>query len=159
MAGDALNFIEIFSSEDDRSPLKPSSIVKTEKDEKNMEDLDCIILDFDPFEDIDLSKKLSIEDKPSTEDLSVIFERGLVACRDYPHSRHLCAKFPFDKTPHESYCEQCYCYVCDAPAPCKDWKGIEQEHCHASEHYQKWKLLRTERKNLAAPTVPRWPSF
>ncbi|RWR87407.1 hypothetical protein CKAN_01634800 [Cinnamomum micranthum f. kanehirae] len=106
MAGDALNFIEIFSSEDDRSPLKPSSIVKIEKDEKNMEDLDCIILDFDPFENIDLSKKLSIEDKPSADDISIIFERGRVACRDYPHSRHLCAKFPFDKTPHESFCEQ-----------------------------------------------------
>lgn len=78
MAGDALNFIEIFSSDDDRSPLKPSSIVKTEKDEKNMEDLDCVILDFDPFENIDLSKKLSIEDKPSAEDISIIFERGRV---------------------------------------------------------------------------------
>lgn len=28
-----------------------------------------------------------------------------MACRDYPHSRHLCLKFPFHTTPHESYCE------------------------------------------------------
>lgn len=78
MAGDALNIIEISSSDDDSSPPKPSSIVKTEKDEKNVEDLDCIILDFDPFEDIDVSKKLSIEDKPSAEDISIISERGRV---------------------------------------------------------------------------------
>ena len=29
-----------------------------------------------------------------------------MACRDYPHSRHLCAKNRFESTPHESYCEQ-----------------------------------------------------
>lgn len=28
-----------------------------------------------------------------------------VACRDYPHSRHLCLKFPFNKTSHESHCD------------------------------------------------------
>ncbi|URD95143.1 hypothetical protein MUK42_30046 [Musa troglodytarum] len=26
-----------------------------------------------------------------------------VACRDYPHSRHLCAKYPFSKTPTSSH--------------------------------------------------------
>lgn len=28
-----------------------------------------------------------------------------VACRDYPHPRHLCAKFPFSSTQHESRCD------------------------------------------------------
>lgn len=29
-----------------------------------------------------------------------------IALRDYPHSRHLCLKFPFKTTPSESYCEK-----------------------------------------------------
>jgi hypothetical protein len=29
-----------------------------------------------------------------------------VACRDYPHARYLCVKFPFKSTSHEKYCEQ-----------------------------------------------------
>lgn len=43
------------SLDNDGSPLKPSGIVKTETDEKKVDDLDGIILDFDPFEYIDLS--------------------------------------------------------------------------------------------------------
>jgi hypothetical protein len=29
-----------------------------------------------------------------------------VACRDFPHARHACAKYPFASTPHHSHCEQ-----------------------------------------------------
>lgn len=28
-----------------------------------------------------------------------------LACRDYPHPRHLCANFPFSSSLHEKYCE------------------------------------------------------
>lgn len=35
--------------------------------------------------------------------LSYFFQ---IACRDYPHPRHLCAKFPFGSTPHERHCDQ-----------------------------------------------------
>ncbi|KAF8412808.1 hypothetical protein HHK36_000778 [Tetracentron sinense] len=110
--------IEIWSSSD----MKKNAL-----DMKVVEDEDCFILDFDPFESIDLSKKLNIsmDDDNDASDLSVIAERGQVACRDYPHSRHLCVKFPFNRTSHESYCEQCYCYVCDSIAPCKYWTGSE----------------------------------
>ncbi|KAJ4957587.1 hypothetical protein NE237_024698 [Protea cynaroides] len=105
---------------------------------------DCFILEFNPFESV-LSKKLSQNDRRTDndeQDLSVIAERGQVACRDYPHSRHLCVKFPFNKTPHESYCEQCYCYVCDSPAPCNSWTQPEQGHCHATDQVVMWKILR-----------------
>ncbi|KAE9587278.1 hypothetical protein Lalb_Chr23g0271971 [Lupinus albus] len=50
-----------------------------------------------------------------------------VACRDFPHSRHLCSKFPFKTTPHVRHCEMCYCYVCDTSAPCMYWTL----HCNA----------------------------
>lgn len=37
----------------------------------------------------------------------IFFFFGLqVACRDYPHARHLCAKYPFSSTPHERHCDQ-----------------------------------------------------
>ncbi|XP_042474995.1 uncharacterized protein LOC122057066 isoform X2 [Macadamia integrifolia] len=74
-----------------------------------------------------------------------------VACRDYPHSRHLCAKYPFNKTPHEDYCEQCFCYVCDTIAPCKSWKKPGGGHCDATEHEELWKYLRRQNKPVPPP--------
>uniref|UniRef100_A0ACD5TM82 Uncharacterized protein n=1 Tax=Avena sativa TaxID=4498 RepID=A0ACD5TM82_AVESA len=66
-----------------------------------------------------------------------------VACRDFPHARYACAKFPFASTAHESYCEQCYCYVCDIAAPCKTWKGhTNYGHCHASDKDKFWMTMR-----------------
>uniref|UniRef100_A0A0E0MB26 Uncharacterized protein n=1 Tax=Oryza punctata TaxID=4537 RepID=A0A0E0MB26_ORYPU len=57
----------------------------------------------------------------------------VVALRDFPHPRHLCAKFPFDKTSHESRCRKCYCSVCEVPvSSCLNWKGTEG-HCHATK--------------------------
>ncbi|KAL4369600.1 hypothetical protein GQ457_05G018780 [Hibiscus cannabinus] len=47
-----------------------------------------------------------------------------VACRDYPHSRHLCLQFSFNTTLHDGYCDLCYCYVCDSAAPCEAWKFV-----------------------------------
>ncbi|XP_042502326.1 uncharacterized protein LOC122079708 isoform X2 [Macadamia integrifolia] len=113
---------------------------------------DCFILEFNPFETIDPSEKLSQNNHLTASDerdLSVIAERGQVACRDYPHSRHHCVKFPFDKTSHESYCERCYCYICDVIAPCNFWIQPERGHCHATEEGLFWRIVRTE-KDFAA---------
>lgn len=67
-----------------------------------------------------------------------------VACRDYPHPRHLCVKFPFNSTPHESYCDKCHCYVCESVAPCVHWGNgvLGIDHCHASEKFAFWKAQR-----------------
>ncbi|XP_028806607.1 uncharacterized protein LOC114761416 [Neltuma alba] len=127
----SIEIISLSSSEEDDSPIRPIFCLKRRDDIKRVEESeDCFILEFDPFESVDLSK-LALEKKnPPDEDvsdLSIIAEKGEVACRDYPHSRHLCLKFPFSTKPHESYCEMCYCYVCDSAAPCKYWNS----HCHA----------------------------
>ncbi|KAM1345880.1 hypothetical protein FF1_035207 [Malus domestica] len=53
-------------------------------------------------------------------------------------------KFLFKTTPHESYCEMCYCYVCDSPAPCGFWKPTR---CHTSEHIGDWKSRRKLRNS------------
>ncbi|XP_055813079.1 uncharacterized protein LOC129882695 isoform X2 [Solanum dulcamara] len=87
--------------------------------------------------------------------------RGLhngIACRDYPHSRHLCAKFPFGSTPHERHCDQCHCYVCDTLAPCVYWRtGISSTaaHCHATDKDKFWKAQRqsTRKSDKALPVV------
>ncbi|CAN6565481.1 unnamed protein product [Malus baccata var. baccata] len=110
------------AEDEDGSPIRHIVCVKNKVDVKRFEDVeDCFILDFDPFEP--------------------------VACRDYPHSRHLCLKFPFETTPHESYCELCYCYVCDSAAPCMLWK---LSHCHAAAHIGDWKCKRMLMKQQAA---------
>ncbi|XP_037493092.1 uncharacterized protein LOC105640806 isoform X2 [Jatropha curcas] len=84
------------------SPLRPIFCLKRKVDMKPFDEIyDCFILDFDPGEPLHSISNLSL----STDDeLSIVAERGQVACRDYPHPRHLCLKYPFEKTPHENYC-------------------------------------------------------
>ncbi|KAL7003758.1 hypothetical protein U1Q18_004903 [Sarracenia purpurea var. burkii] len=131
------------SPENRESPLRSVLCLKTDANMREIEEIeDCFILDFDPNDSLDLSK-LSIPDdlnSPGAPDISVLAEKGQVACRDYPHSRHLCLKNPFGRTPHESYCQLCFCYVCDESAPCKYWFGVTG-HCHAIDD-QVWKTLR-----------------
>ncbi|XP_042983716.1 uncharacterized protein LOC122313067 isoform X2 [Carya illinoinensis] len=148
------------SAEGDETPMRSTLCLnsKSSVDIKSIEEVeDCFILDFDPFESIELTK-LSVNINPSdafaasdgTSDLCVIAEKGQVACRDYPHSRHLCVNFPFDTTPHENYCKMCFCYVCDAAAPCKYWTDLKLAHCNASEHVGDWTHQRKLRKQTSA---------
>ncbi|KAJ0970811.1 hypothetical protein J5N97_018770 [Dioscorea zingiberensis] len=67
----------------------------------------------------------------ASDEVALVAEKGDVALRDYPHPRHLCGNYPFNKSPHESYCSKCFCYVCQSAAPCKKWRGING-HCHVS---------------------------
>ncbi|KAJ4835649.1 hypothetical protein Tsubulata_015326 [Turnera subulata] len=139
------------SSSPDDTPLRPIFVLK-----RNMDDLsqfdeseDCFILDFDPFDSIQGIGDLSVSaDSPpgNEEDISLVAEKGQVACRDYPHSRHLCVKYPFGTTDHEQHCKLCYCYVCDTAAPCKYWENGKSGHCNASGDKAEWKLLRQSRR-------------
>nr|CAB3500077.1 unnamed protein product [Digitaria exilis] len=104
--------------------------------QKRRLDEDCQILSEDP-----LSATTEVTPSPATaanDEISVVAERGKVACRDYPHPRSDCAKNPFGSTPHERHCDKCFCYVCDVAAPCVSWKG----HCHASDKDKIWKSMR-----------------
>ncbi|CAH1446609.1 unnamed protein product [Lactuca virosa] len=132
--------------DDDDTPLRPIFCLKRKSAIKEFDDKeDCFILDFNPEEDsVDLSKKdveNGHQNNPhDSPDVSLIHEKGQVACRDYPHSRHLCVKHPFTKTPHESCCKLCYCFVCDVPAPCMYWTG-SNGHCHAIDN-EGWKSMK-----------------
>ncbi|CAM8898973.1 unnamed protein product [Rhodiola kirilowii] len=107
------------------------------------DDDDCVILDGDP------DKMVSVEENQDdgSDELVVVGEKGQIACRDYPHARHLCVKYPFSSTVHNFHCEQCHCYVCDVIAPCNLWgTGMsDMDHCHATDKHEVWK---TERKNF-----------
>jgi hypothetical protein len=48
---------------------------------------------------------------------------------------------------------QCYCFVCDAPAPCNYWgKGLStDDHCHGTDKEMRWKVLREEFKHGRLP--------
>ncbi|KAF4398857.1 hypothetical protein CsatB_002318 [Cannabis sativa] len=144
-------FVKTTLEGDTVTPIKQILCLKNPYDVKRFEETEeCFILDYDPSNDISnlsVSRKADGDDGGGGDsaDLTVLAEKGKVACRDYPHSRHLCLKYPFDQTSHESYCELCYCYVCDKPAPCSSWTEPKPAHCHASEQ-EEWKFQRRVRK-------------
>lgn len=120
----------------------------------NDDDDDCVVLEEDPDKPVEVENDRGDDD---SDDLLVVSEKGQVACRDYPHPRHLCAKFPFGSTPHERHCDQCHCYVCDTLAPCVYWRtGISSvAHCHATDKEKFWKAQRqsTRKSDKALPLV------
>ncbi|XP_051141690.1 uncharacterized protein LOC127258758 isoform X3 [Andrographis paniculata] len=111
------------------------------------DDDDCVVLDADPDLDLDPANGKVGNDEnggndegDDSDDVEIVGEKGEVACRDFPHARHLCAKFPFASTPHEVHCIQCHCYVCDSLAPCSHWgTGVSTfNHCHANDKEDYW---------------------
>uniref|UniRef100_A0ACD5TTS6 Uncharacterized protein n=1 Tax=Avena sativa TaxID=4498 RepID=A0ACD5TTS6_AVESA len=132
---------------------KKSTIAAADDDD----DDDCVILDGDPDNKPPVVavkvEQIPGEKDGSEEELQVLGEKGEVACRDFPHPRHLCAKFPFGTGSHANHCTMCHCYVCDSPAPCPRWgKGtLPSDHCHATDKDEKWSKKRQllKRKGLA----------
>lgn len=114
-------------------------------------DDDCLVLDGDPDKPVDFVD----DDGNGADDLLIVGEKGQLACRDYPHSRHLCAKFPFSSTPHDKHCDLCHCYVCDSRAPCIYWgTGVSStDHCHSTDKEEMWRIKRKcfKQGNIAAP--------
>ncbi|XP_022844539.1 uncharacterized protein LOC111367738 isoform X2 [Olea europaea var. sylvestris] len=95
-------------SQKNGTPLRSIVCVRNREHIKNFEKTEeCFILEFDPNDAFDISKISASENTESgySPDLHVLAEKGQVACRDYPHSRHNCVKYSFEKTPHISYCE------------------------------------------------------
>ncbi|CAO2821385.1 unnamed protein product [Amaranthus hypochondriacus] len=131
--------------------LRSIVCVKNVDDMKKVEQVeDCFILEFDPDQPSMLSN-LSLSDNNS-DDVSILAEKGKVACRDYPHSRHLCVIHPFKTTTHEIHCKMCYCYVCKNPAPCEKWTEGDPclRHCDATDDCPTLRLEKTEQHDLIA---------
>ncbi|KDP26450.1 hypothetical protein JCGZ_17608 [Jatropha curcas] len=135
------------------NPPKPKSKSNSSlKPVKDFEDDDCVVLDDNP------DKRVDVVDEPDSDgdEVLVVGQKGQIACRDYPHPRHLCVKFPFGSTPHQRHCDLCHCYVCDSLAPCVHWgTGVSSiDHCHATDKVEIWKSQRENfrlGKNAALP--------
>ncbi|XP_019416553.1 PREDICTED: uncharacterized protein LOC109327836 [Lupinus angustifolius] len=143
-------------SPEPESPIRAIVCLKQIGDMKRFEDTeDCFILGFDPTEAVVTSKLSLDKNQPLSDDVAIIYEKGQVACRDFPHSRHLCSKFPFKTTPHEIHCKMCYCYVCEKVAPCSYWTLAQ--HCNA-ENVDYWKNQRKiVRKQIPLAAATRCP--
>ncbi|KAJ8747228.1 hypothetical protein K2173_017300 [Erythroxylum novogranatense] len=113
-----------------KSKSKSSILVEVNADD------DCVVLDGDP----DIPVPIVKDADNDGDDILVVGQKGQIACRDYPHSRHLCAKFPFNSTPHERHC------ILDSRAPCVHWgTGVSRiDHCHATDKHEIWKLQQEE---------------
>ncbi|XP_042440069.1 uncharacterized protein LOC122025338 [Zingiber officinale] len=111
------------------------------------DDDDCLVLESDP------DKPVLVESDQGRggDDLLIVAEKGQLACRDYPHPRHLCANFPFISSLHEKYCKLCHCYVCDSPAPCNYWANgdLTTDHCNSTDKEPSWRALRQSFKLVA----------
>lgn len=147
---DELTVIENFTcSEKNNRPKRAKSFGTQFEDLEN----DCLVLEGDPEKGVS-DPRAKVDE---SEDLIVTAEKGEVACRDFPHPRHLCVKFPFKNTPHEKFCEKCHCYVCDKPAPCLFWgkENPDKDHCHSSDKEEKWKRQRNFCKMRDCKEPPR----
>ncbi|CAL9108910.1 unnamed protein product [Musa textilis] len=118
------------------------------------DDDDCLVLDSDPDKLIPVVDGKGSGGGDGGDDLLIVAEKGQLACRDYPHPRHLCGNFPFNSSPHEEYCDLCHCYVCDSPAPCYYWGNgnSSSNHCHSTDKEGRWKSMRQsfKQKNMVA---------
>ncbi|KAM1349953.1 hypothetical protein PS2_003955 [Malus domestica] len=138
-----LESVDKVTDDDDSDDVVLISEVNSKPSQKSSkrtvadDDDDCVVLDGDPDKPVSV-----VEDSGSgSDELLVVGETGQVACRDYPHPRHLCAKFPFKTTRPENHCKLCHCYVCDSPAPCVHWTF---NHCYATDEeelYRKWRKI------------------
>ncbi|XVE78009.1 hypothetical protein DITRI_Ditri13aG0109800 [Diplodiscus trichospermus] len=65
------------------------------------DDDDCVVLEGDT------DKALSDVNDPQedSDELLIVGQKGQIACRDFAHPRHDCARFPFSSTSHEQHCE------------------------------------------------------
>ncbi|KAF4378172.1 hypothetical protein F8388_009029 [Cannabis sativa] len=132
---------------------KPKSRSKSSKPTVRDADEDCVVLDGDPDKKTLVGNDDAVSD---SDELCIVGEKGPVACRDFPHSRHVCISFPFNTTPHEKHCSLCHCYVCDLPAPCVHWATSTTSigHCHATDKEDLWKI---QRKNFKSGKISSLP--
>ncbi|XP_051186960.1 uncharacterized protein [Lolium perenne] len=145
--------VVIHDSPPPRGKMKGKSAgVPVGKDDEDDDDDDCVILDGDPHRPVAVS---GAGYGGGSDEVEIVAVRGEIACKDFPHSRHVCSEFPFGTTSHVKHCSMCYCFVCDALAPCKYWgKGVSNnDHCHATDKEAKWKTQRQAFKSKILPAT------
>uniref|UniRef100_A0ACD5UBV0 Uncharacterized protein n=1 Tax=Avena sativa TaxID=4498 RepID=A0ACD5UBV0_AVESA len=138
----------------DESPPQPKKMGKSAGAGEDGEGDNCVVLERDPDGPVAVAGVKRASGDAASDEVEIVAVKGQIACKDFPHSRHLCSELPFSTTSHVKHCSMCYCFVCDAPAPCKHWgRGYStDDHCHATDKETKWKTLRKSLrfKNLKA---------
>ncbi|KAK8964107.1 hypothetical protein KSP40_PGU004017 [Platanthera guangdongensis] len=117
--------------EDDKRNVVKIPILRSNNEDSDSDD--CY--EIDP---IDFTCKLTFSSSSDADaaaddddDVAITAAKGPVSLRDFPHPRHLCGNFPFDRTTPESYCSKCFCCLCEVVAPCSEWRGVDG-HCNVS---------------------------
>ena len=78
-------------------------------------------------------------DDDDDDDVAFLHRTGDLALVDFPHARENCAENPFVVGNYKKHCQNCYCYVCDAPASgCPKWSS----HAPATHTSDSWKQQR-----------------
>jgi hypothetical protein len=77
----------------------------------------------------------------------VVFVGEISEICELPHLRVDCTLHKYNAGNRSSFCNFCYCYICDAPViTCPDW----QNHCTANPNdkamYHKWKAIKNAYK-------------
>lgn len=88
--------------------------------------------------------------KPSEEtfannddEVQITEVKGDVALRDFPHQREFCLVYRFVPDTFNSYCKNCYCFVCDDfVSKCSEW----DTHASATHIKAHWRAERNKRK-------------
>ena len=81
---------------------------------------------------------------------------GVQANVDYPHNRFSCGVYPFGSFDKRTFCDKCYCYVCDDVASkCTQWNY----HCAAIDKINKWRSERAKASRARNARKPITPYF
>ncbi|CAH8354625.1 unnamed protein product [Eruca vesicaria subsp. sativa] len=99
--------VDVTSDSTDLVSLDSQLNSSTQATLEDDDDDDCVILDCDP--DKTGAAVESKADDDDNDEVLVVGQKGEIACRDFPHPRHSCAKYSFNSTAHESYCDMEYC--------------------------------------------------
>ncbi|KAI5003827.1 hypothetical protein ZWY2020_030987, partial [Hordeum vulgare] len=125
-----------------------------------------VVLDGDPDKPVPVAgAKWRSRGYGALGEVEIVAVKGKIACKDFPHSRHSCSNLRCPSTSlltrsnadgkysSKQFSLPCYCFVCDAPAPCKYWgKGLlNDDHCHGTDKETKWKTLRQTFKCKSVP--------
>ncbi|XBI76058.1 hypothetical protein VPH35_069336 [Triticum aestivum] len=119
---------------EEEGPTGGSNLVVVKKGKSGgveEEDDDCWVLDGDPDGPVAVVKQeRRVSLGGSLDEVFIVAEKGQVACRDFPHSRHLCSSLPFGTTSHVRHCTM--------------WgKGLStDDHCHGTDDEMSRKILR-----------------
>ena len=82
-------------------------------------------------------------DADDDDDVTFVGRTGALALVDFPHARENCAQHPWKPGFERTFCENCYCFVCDIPAStCREW----EQHCKATHSCPQWQQKRDQKK-------------